>query len=423
MATRAAEQLLISSILRNGDLRDALAIGLDRKMFFKYPEEYGWIEDFYLKRSRTPTKAAFTSRFTNFTIKAVDDTEYFTEEVREEYKRRSGALAVNDVMNLFDAGKIDDALNLMYTSAMKINSDMGLINDGDIFREHDDILKEFMMRKERFEAMGTSGIPTGFPTFDENTGGYAPGEFWVWAARPGSSKSFTLQKQAAFAALAGYTVQFNALEQPRSNVMARIISLISKEIGGQLYSSRNLIQGKDYDHIEFLKFMKDLKERIKGRLHVVDGTRGRVTTSMVASQIERNKPDIVFVDHITLMGKRTNDWQGVGEVSTELTQIANQYQIPIVAASQQNRSGSQKGTGVETIAESDKIGQDAAGVVFINQMSRSVIHYENVKYRNGTGNFEWYAKFQPDKGIFKEVPKDAIEELMMEDAEEKEQGR
>src|SRR5690606_23094244 len=151
-------------------------------------------------------------KFPNFQRKQVDDTEHYAYEVREDHKKRALLEAVQEHIQLIEQDDPDAALNAMHSAAMKISSELGLINDGDIFRDNEDIAREYAIRRERFEKYGTSGIQTGFRTFDDRTGGFAPGELWVFAARPGGKKSYTLQKFATEAALAGYTVQYNALE-------------------------------------------------------------------------------------------------------------------------------------------------------------------------------------------------------------------
>lgn len=412
------EQLLISAILRNGNLDLAFKCGLSNKMFHVYNEEFTWIEEFYLKRSRTPEVAAFAKKFPNFVRKAVDDTEHYTYEVREEHKKRALLQAALDHIELIEQDETDAALNAMHSSAMKISSELGLINDGDIFRDNEDVMLEFAMRRERFEKYGASGIQTNFETFDDRTGGFAPGEMWIFAARPGGKKSYTLQKFATEAAMAGHTVQYNALEQPRANVMARIVPMISQRVGRKLFQSRSLIRGNEYDPVEFNEFMQHLKANVKGNLHVADGTQGKVSTAMVASQIERNKPDIVFIDHISLMEKQGQDWQALAQVADDLTQLANQYNIPIVCASQLNRNGSQKGAGLESIAEADKIAQNASGVVFIHSMSKHTIKYQVEKIRNDEGSFGWWAKFAPNEGVFREVDFPTAEQIMEADEAE-----
>lgn len=414
------EQMLISSILRNSDLAVAYTYGLDKKMFHVYKNQFEWIDQFYLKHQKVPSKAAFSTQFPTFVRKEADDTVHFTQLVRDEYKRRCVEDTTKSILEHLDDNDFDGALHSMYTNAIKIQSDMGLINDGDVFSDNGDIMKEFLKRKERFDLYGASGIPTGFPTFDERSGGFGPGEFAVLAARPGSKKSWLLQPWAAYAALKGYKVQFNALEQPRANVMARIVSLISKEMCGEQFSAQNLIRGRDYDYMAFQKFINELEQQIKGRLHVADGTLGKVTTSMIASQIERNHPDVVFIDHITLMGRGSQDWSGVAQVADEIVQLGNQYNIPMVSAAQLNRNGVSKDAGLESIAEADKIGQNASLVMFSRPMSKRIIFLDNQKERNGEGGFGLWLHFQPEIGIFKEVDYDTAQ-LMIEEDEEKRQ--
>lgn len=413
------EQMLISSILKHHNLPAALKKGLNQNMFYIYPEEYKWIEHYYLNHSKTPSMEAFITKFNGFGLKKVeqDETEHFTLEVKEDHKKKSSIRAIEDIMNKIEVGEVDAAIQLMHDRSIKIHHDLGLINDGDVFKDNADIMNEFQLRKARYEQYGAAGIPTGFMTYDARTGGFAPGEFIVYAARSGGGKSWSLQKMAATAALKGYTVQYNALEQPRSNVMARIMSLVSKDLINDVIDPQSLMWGHGYDPLQFEKLVSKFKSEVQGKLHVADGTKGRVTTSMMAAQIERNKPDIMFVDHITLVGRENKDFSGVSEVADDLTQLANQYSIPIVSASQLNRAGVAN-AGLENISESDKIGQNASAVVTIKKMSRRAIEYNMIKNRNGIGDFVWHAHFEPNLGIFKEVSFDDLRYIIAEDEQE-----
>lgn len=414
------EQLLISSLLRNGDIGIALKRGIKRDMFHVYKDEWEWIEKFYLTRSKCPSKAAFVSTFPTFRLKVVDDTEHFADEVRNEHAVVEVVNSLASVMEQAKARNGRQALTEMFNSSMRIGNDLGLVVDGDVFSDNDDIISDFALRRERYERMGASGIPTGFATFDERTGGLAPGEFHVWAARLGGAKSYSAQNVAKNAALAGYKVLYYALEQPRANVMARIIPLVSGSAGKKIFTSQNLIRGNGYDPVEFMEFMHELRTKIKGNLHVVDTSHGRISTVDIAAGIERNKPDLLVVDHLTLVSRNTNDHLGTAEVADELNSFSMQYDIPVLALSQLNRQGAQKGAGPETIAESDKIGQNAAGIVFIQKMSKRVIKYSVEKSRNSEGGFGWWVKFAPDRGVFSEIDYEIAQELMEEDEMEKE---
>lgn len=403
-----AEQLLISAILRTGKLDVAYKSGLNKNQFYIHEEEFNWIEDFYLKRSRVPEKAVFMAKFgrgsDGFRIKEADDVEHFTYEVREAHKLRSVTKAAAKILEQVDDKDGDAALNEMFAASVRISSELGLVNDGDILKDYDDVLRELAVRRERFNKYGTSGIPSGFQTFDERTGGFAPGELWVPAARPGQGKSYFLQKVAITAAVSGYKVMYNALEQPRANVMARILPFVSSNRNGRnMFNTRHLIQGRDYDPEELQEFLEEMKSNIKGNLNVADGTKGRVSVANIAAQIERYHPDVVIVDHISLMERNTHDHAGLAEVADGLTNLANQHQIPVISASQLNRQGTQKGSGLETLAESDKIGQNASGVIMFDRPSKRVVRYTCAKYRNGDSDFSWWALFDPEHGNFKEI--------------------
>lgn len=411
------EQLLISSLLRNEDIADALKQGIKAKMFHAYPDEWKWIEDFYLKYSKTPSKAAFKTVFPLFQIKASDDTVHFANTVRENHTAYDVLLAVQEAAELAKSDNGADALRVMFNHSMRISNDLGLMVDSDVFTDNEDILNEFAIRRERYQRLGSSGIPTGYPTFDTRTGGFAPAELWILAARLGVGKSFSLQNMAVHAAKCGYKTLYFALEQPRANVLARVAPLLanSSKNNTRFFTTRNLIQGHGYNPDDFHEFMRELKENIKGNFHVIDTRNGRIGTVDIAAAIERNKPDIVYVDHLTLVDRRSNDHVGVAEVADELTLFANRYDIPVVSAAQLNRQGAAKGADMDTIGGSDVIGQNASGAIFATKASKRVIKYEVKKARNSEGGFGWWVKFEPERGAFHEIDYDTAQQLIEDD--------
>lgn len=143
------EQLLISSLLRNEDIALALRLGIKTNMFHAYPEEWQWIENFYLQRSKTPSKAAFAVNFPTFRIKQADDTEHFVDEVINNHTIHEVMDTALKVVEQAKGGNGREALNQMFASSMKINSDLGLVIDGDVIRDHDDIMADFAIRRER----------------------------------------------------------------------------------------------------------------------------------------------------------------------------------------------------------------------------------------------------------------------------------
>src|SRR5690606_40238748 len=64
----------------------AVAKGLTSEMFHAFADEMKWIEKYFSKYRKTPTKAAFRRHFPEFIIKAVNDTPHFVDEVRQHHR-------------------------------------------------------------------------------------------------------------------------------------------------------------------------------------------------------------------------------------------------------------------------------------------------------------------------------------------------
>lgn len=414
------EIYLISSILREEDMMVAFKMGISSQQFHACPDEWEWLEKYYLRYKKTPSKIAFKQQFSEFTVKAVNDTAHYASEVRKNHARQSLTRTMRDVADFIADGDIDSAVKKMHTQIISISSAMGDgTNDSDIISSWGDTYEEVEKRVERVQQHGMAGVPTGFTTLDERTGGPQPGHVWIVGARLGQGKSWTMMRMATAAIMQGYNVQYNALEQTRAEVAMRVHTFLSSEVGKELFQNLDLMQGRNFNLAAYKEFLGTLKENVNGRMHVSDTSRGKVSTLTIASQIERNKPDIVFIDYLTLMDKAGGDWKDVARLSGEIKSIAMQYQVPVVAAAQLNRALglTKEPAGPEALAQSDAIGQDADAVLTMRMMSSSVIQMKLAKYRHGLSGYKWYCQFQPTAGIYKEVSYERAMELKDDDDE------
>jgi replicative DNA helicase len=176
------------------------------------------------------------------------------------------------------------------------------------------------------------------------------------------------------------------------------------------------MSGRGVDLLAYKTFLQELKENLSGRFIVNDTSRGRVSPSMIAAQIERNRPDIVFIDYLTLMNGQAGDWQAISNLSGELKGLAMRYSVPIVAAAQINRMGiGDDLPGAEHLAGADAIGQDADAVVTLAQKSRHVVRMKLAKYRHGQDGMAWWAEFRPNSGTFVEIAGEYAQDLMDQD--------
>lgn len=422
-----AERFLISSVLRGGDFPVAIGQHVKAEMFHGFPDEWEWIEAYFKKYRKTPSKVAFKDKFPEFTVKVADDTAHFADEVKRSHTKSLMASSMSEASDMMLDGDIDGAVALMSGKIVTIASQIGTMNDVNIFSSFEKIFQDVSSRQERVEREGTSGVRTGFKKFDRITGGFQPGTFNVVAARLGEGKSWALQKIATEAVKGNKVVQFDALEQSVQEVSMRIHGMLSSDLrfSKKMFRSNDLMRGENFDLDEYRQFLHNLKKTLTGRLHVADTSGGKIGLMNVASQIERNNPDIVFIDYITLMQKTGSDWQDVAALSQGLKMLAVQYHIPIVVAAQLNRAnGAGKGepAGPEALAQSDAIGQDADVIITQRQQSTSTIVMKVAKNRNGKGGFKWHCEFRPDEGLFRAVSYERFKEIQDEDNVEAAKG-
>lgn len=411
------ESLLISSVLREGKLDYAIKNNTTSELFHVNPDEWKWLENYYGKYRKTPTKAAFLSQFPGFVIKRVDDTELYVDEVKRSHGRYELTELVHEVADEIAGGNIDRALSELHSKALSIGTAMGTVKDTDIISDWKPILEAAQRRQSDYMTKGIAGVPTGFSSLDVRTGGLQEGQLWIIAARLGEGKSWFLNQMAVAAVLAGHDVHFAALEMQKDEVSFRVHNLMSKHKGdGAIFQAQGLSQGTGVDLKKYQAFLEGMSE-MENKLTVSD-VRG-IGIGEIISQIERHRPRVYFLDYLTL-AKMGGDggWKEIGNFTKQLKDAAGRYGCTIVAAAQLNREGAGKlPPEAHTLAESDSIGQDADTVITMKKRGDRVIHSRLAKFRGGKGSYLWWNKFDPTTGDFHEVPKSEAEDLMDADAE------
>lgn len=418
------EALLISAILRTGDHLTASSNGITSKFFHAHDEEFKWIERYISRHKRAPSKQAFMSTFPKFTLKKADDVGFFCEEVRKSHVQSRLTSAIQDVIGDIEDGNLDAAVRMLHSQTLDIESQMaGISGDGDIISGWEDTHAEVMRRVARQAKFGQAGLPTGFPTLDERTGGPQGGQVWVVAARLGQGKTWSLVRMAAAACFSGFNVQYDALEQTRAEIAMRVHTFASSEYGKEVFKNLDLSQGRNFSPRAYKEFLQGLTGHVKGKFHVADSSKGAVSPLTLAAQIERNRPDGLYLDYLTLMDDEgEGDWRGIANLSKALKRLAALYDIPIIAAAQLNRQAAtgKELAGPEMLAESDAIGRDADAVVTMRQLSKRVIAMKLAKYRHGRDGFTWYTKFLPNTGFFEEITLDEALDIQSEDKDDQE---
>ncbi|MFE9742916.1 DnaB-like helicase C-terminal domain-containing protein [Streptomyces sp. NPDC006477] len=407
-------------MLNEADHLTTAVNGITADFFHQYPDEFEFIENYVRSHRRAPSKAAFRAKFPGTTlIRSATDVAHFCEEVKNSHAQAEFLSNVQEAIDFADRGDLRKALRHIQKSMMQTEVSLeGMSGNEDIIRDWATDYAEAEARVQRSKNFGQAGIPTGFHTLDERTGGPQPGQFWVISARLGEGKTWTLNRMATAALFGGFNVQYNALEMTRAEIAFRVHTFASSVYGKEVFKNMDLSQGRNFDMREYKEFLQGLSKSVKTWFRVADQTRGAITLSTMAAQCERNKPDISYLDYITLLENDNPDMRiGLTRMSAGIKQMAGRYGIPFVVAAQLNRNaaGRRELSGPEDLAESDSIGRDADVVVTMKQMSKRVIAMKLAKHRHGRSGFVWYNKFLPNTGHFEEITFDAAQEVIAED--------
>lgn len=193
---------------------------------------------------------------------------------------------------------------------------------------------------ERYEAAhmrpGLTGVPSGWPTLDEDSAGYQSGDLVIWAARPETGKTWLLLRQAAAAHEAGANVLFVTMEMP-------LIGIGNRFFGMQSNINPRLIRNGRMSNRASAHLRQVIDSyRTSRRLHFFQGNMGQDMNALHTVVVERS-PDIVLIDGVYLMRsskapRNTDRFQSVAYSLDDLKTLALNRNIPVVGTTQFNRT-------------------------------------------------------------------------------------
>ena len=129
------ERLLLSSVLRQGDLKTAIAHGVTAEMFHDFHGEWAWLEDYFRRFKKVPSKATFVGKFPDFRIANADDTVYLTEEVKKAHVTAVLVDRLAEIAESISDGDVDTAVRTMNASIVQVSGSIGAAGDTDVFAD------------------------------------------------------------------------------------------------------------------------------------------------------------------------------------------------------------------------------------------------------------------------------------------------
>ena len=350
-------------ILDTKDSSMLLMNNINEEFFSDYKEEYKFICDHLNESGRIPDKLTFLDRFPNFDIVEVSESsDYLIDKLYDDRNTRKLAEIFNNIRQLLVDGKIDEAMQL-YTTSSDVVVKAKHIEAVDILRN----TERYDAYVERCENFDKYYVKTGFKELDEIIGGWdRQEELATIVARSNQGKSWVLFKCAVAAVEQGLNVGLYSGEMSERKVGYRVDTLISN------ISNTAITKGDRTVQNDYKRYLDNLPNKYKGFLKVltpnmIDGPAG---VSALRAFIEKENLDILFIDQHSLLEDDRHARSPVekaSNISKDLKNLQVLKKIPIISVSQQNRSSTENGVGLEHIAQADRIGQDSTIVIFFEQ--------------------------------------------------------
>lgn len=406
------EERFLSQMLGSGkNIIKVEEAGVKAAFFSLYGDAFDWIINYFNVHEKAPSRSAFAMKFPKLKVeKQKIEIEFLIDELREQFTATSLTDCMEKATELILKGESRDALNLVTRRTDSLHGQLETITDVDIVTNYDQTVQELESKVYDWVTGRFQGIRTGFLTIDRKSGGLEDGELITVMGRQGEGKSWICLKFAAEAFLQYKNVLYIPLEMSVNKVAYRFHTLISSALNPKPFKHRSLTRGKNIDLDDYKKFLVKVQEKYPNQFTISNaGTIGTENFSVqtISAKIGKHRPDIVFVDYITLLDsaqKGAEKWEKIMEITRTLKKLAITHNIPIIIAAQSSRQGA-LARGVprlEHIGYGDSIGADSDKVFSLRKVGDE-LHLTCIKNRDDEDWFSVTIDFDVNKGQLRET--------------------
>ncbi len=329
----SAEQLLISKVLSDGSLVDAIDKGVQSTHFSKaYAPIWGWLLEFWHTHNAVPTERALLTEYPSVTLGNASDESLsrLVGEVVDGYRRLTVTETITAAMPLLTEGKVMDAIAMLNSGLQEVSGDTTYSRDVNIIDQWEERLSKYAEMRDRPE--GLVGISTGFPGLDRLTAGIRPQQLITFVGEAKRGKSMLTMVMAERANSEGVPALLVSFEMSVEEQAARYDAYVAK------VSHTGLLRGMSTS-AEVSRLDRALRTRKNSNPFVlVEDIASATTVSSLAAKIQQHAPGIVFVDGVYMMDDENGEPKGSPQALTNITRslkrVAQQFKIPIVITTQ-----------------------------------------------------------------------------------------
>jgi len=337
-----------------------------------YRSEIDFILEHVRDYHKVPDVPTFLNNFNDFDIVEVNEpNEYLVNKFSEELTYRAqveGARQWGELLGKEDSTEAFRYLSNLVDDVRKITVKRKIGTD--IIKDR----KRLDQYLAACEGISSIGITTGLEELDNLVGLFLNNDLTVIAARTNMGKSFLMKKLAVGIWEQGKKVLFYSGENSMINSGYRFDTILKNFDNKGLMFGRKIL-GPTMTTQTYENYFDELAKNENEFLVLTPDDFGgdRVDTLHIKSLIEKHKPDVIFLDQLSLMTDHRGKKQDVerlkySHIMEDLRLWCNYYNIPIFIASQTNRnSAAAEGIfappEIKDLSESDAVAHNATKVV------------------------------------------------------------
>lgn len=347
------------------------------------------------------------------------DSKWLTDNAEKFCQDKAIYNSIMESIEILDGKTKKDkgAIPTLLTEALSVSFDSHIGHD---YIEDADDRYAFYTKKE-------TRIPFDLDMLNKITGGGLTSKTLnVLMASPGAGKTLAMCHMAAGYMTAGLNVLYITLEMSEERISERIDANLMNVAMADIESMGKKI----YD-----KKIEDIQKKTVGKLIVkeyptVQAGAGHFRHLIKELEMKRNfKSDVVFIDYINLCqsmvyrGANVSSYEKIKSIAEELRGLAVELVVPIITATQINRSGAASSdVSMENVAES--FGLPATADLFLalirtdelDELGQMMVKQLKNRYADMTQNRRFVVGVDRTKMRLFDCEEEAQEDLMDDDS-------
>lgn len=367
------EHGLLSYIIRNGKLNEAIDLGLNEDDFSSDIAKKIFVHMLGMKRDPSYKGGQIgvqTARDEFPSFELCDDNtmslEAYFKKVRREKLLQINAGVAQELIDTKEDPVVtaSKCLNTLQNRVLSVG--YGLQNDVGFTNA---IARSIQEHDLRASGVDLSVAKWPWEPFNTASGGLEKDDYIVFYGRPKSKKSWVLAEFIADIYRQGKTPLIYTKEMTADNIFKRVGACV-EHLPYQEFRMGRLNEG-ERARLKDLLDMADNIRKFQKEMICLDGkdTGSGDTIEWLTAKVQKYKPHVVFIDGLYLMSdnrgsRNQKDNFRVQNISRAARQMVLDTGVPLVATMQATRTAAaHKGANLDEIAYSDAIGQDVTAAI------------------------------------------------------------